>query len=195
MVEITHRLTPEQVPAGINLVSPERDPSKKITESSPAISVMTDLRIITPFQIGTGASLDEINSKMIACGVRLLFVHDQQGKLAGLVTSNDILGEKPLLFTTHHLCSRDDIEAKDMMTPISKLEGIPLTDIEKATVADVVEALRDSRRHHMLVLQKNEGRDCVRGIISVTQVGKQLGKEITPSHRANSFAQLNRALG
>ena len=195
MAEINHRLTPKQIPAGVNLVSPERDPSKRISESSPAISVMTDLRIISPFQIENSASLEAINDKMIACGVRLLFVFDKQGQLTGLVTSNDILGEKPMLFATQNGCSRADIEAKDIMTPLSKLEAIPLEEIEKADVADVVIALEDSRRHHLLVLQHNEGRDCVRGIISITQVAHQLGKEITPSQRASSFAQLNRALG
>lgn len=195
MAEINHRLQPEQVPSGVNLVSPERDPSKRISEESPAMSVMTDLRIITPFQIENSASLEAINEKMIACGVRLLFVIDKQGVLRGLVTSNDILGEKPMLFATKNSCSRADIEAKDMMTPISKLEAIPLKEIEKANVADVVTALEDSRRHHLLVLQHNEGRDCVRGIISITQVAHQLGKEINPSQRASSFAQLNRALG
>jgi CBS-domain-containing membrane protein len=195
MIEANHRLNPSPVPAGINLVSPERDPEKKTSENSPAINVMTDLKIIRPFQIEASASLDAINEKMIACGVRLLFVHDKQQALTGLITSNDILGEKPLLFSTHNRCSRHDIEAKDMMTPISKLEAIPLEALEDATVADVVIALEASRRHHMLVLQQKEGRNCVRGIISVTQVARQLGKEITPSQRASSFAQLNRALG
>jgi CBS domain-containing protein len=109
MAEINHRLQPEQVPSGVNLVSPERDPSKRISEDSPAMSVMTDLRIITPFQIENSASLEAVNEKMIACGVRLLFVSDKQGLLKGLVTSNDILGEKPMFFVTNNCCSRDDI--------------------------------------------------------------------------------------
>jgi CBS-domain-containing membrane protein len=195
MAETNHRLQPEQVPAGVNLVSPERDPSKRISEDSPAISVMTDLKIINPFKIESSASIEATNDKMIACGVRLLFVTDSQGQLRGLITSNDILGEKPLLFATSTGCTRADIEAKDLMTPINKLEGIALVDIEKANVADVVVALEDSRRHHLLVLQEKEGRNCVRGLISITQVAHQLGREITPSQRANSFAQLNRALG
>ncbi|MCK5918308.1 MAG: hypothetical protein KAG34_07770 [Cocleimonas sp.] len=195
MVEANHPLKPEQVPAGVNLVSPERDPSKRISEDSPALSVMTDLRIISPFKILGSASLEAVNEKMIACGVRLLFVSNVQGQLTGLITSNDILGEKPMLFSTQNGCSRTDIEAKDLMTPISKLEAIPLEEIEKANVADVVAALEESRRHHLLVLQHNDGRNCVRGLISITQVAHQLGKEITPSQRANSFAQLNRALG
>ena len=195
MIETNHRLNPSPVPTGINLVSPERDPEKKISEASPALNVMTDLKIIRPFQIEASASLDAINEKMIACGVRLLFVRDKQQTLVGLITSNDILGEKPLLFSANNSCSRHDIEAKDMMTPISKLEAIPLAALEEATVGDVVIALEASRRHHMLVLQQKDGRNCVRGIISVTQVARQLGKEINPSQRASSFAQLNRALG
>jgi predicted transcriptional regulator len=141
MAETNHRLQPEQVPAGVNLVSPERDPSKRISEDSPAISVMTDLKIINPFKIESSASIEATNDKMIACGVRLLFVTDSQGQLRGLITSNDILGEKPLLFATSTGCTRADIEAKDLMTPINKLEGIALVDIEKANVADVVVAL------------------------------------------------------
>lgn len=195
MIENECSLNPNPVPEGINLVSPERDPKKKVSEDSPAISVMTDLRIIRPFQIEGSASLEAINDKMIACGVRLLFIKNQQKRLIGLITANDILGEKPLLFATNNSCSRHDIEAKDMMTPISKLEAIPLEEIEEATVADVVIALENSSRHHMLVLEKNEGRNCVRGIISVTQVARQLSKDINPSQRASSFAQLNRALG
>lgn len=49
MIKINYPLNPTQVPEGINLVLPERDPEKKILESSPAISVMTDLRIIRSF--------------------------------------------------------------------------------------------------------------------------------------------------
>lgn len=195
MIENKRRLNPSPVPTGINLVSPERDPNKQISENSPAISVMTDLRIIRPFHIQGSASLEAINDKMIACGVRLLFVKNLQKQLIGLITANDILGEKPLLFATNNSCTRHDIEAKDMMTPISKLDAIPLQEIEKATVADVVIALEDSRRHHMLVLENNGDRNCVRGIISVTQVAQQLSKEINPSQRASSFAELNRALG
>ena len=69
---------------------------------------------------------------MIACGVRLLFVNDPQGNLAGLITTTDIQGEKPLLYVTNNGGSRNDISAKDLMTPLAKLEGIPLEEVKKS---------------------------------------------------------------
>ena len=81
------------------------------------------------------------------------------------------------------------------MTPLDKLEAIPLEQVKKARVKDIVAALKDCRRHHMLVLESCEDGNFVRGIFSITQVGRQLGTKINPSERASSFAQLNKALG
>ena len=194
MVDIERGIFPQGVTEGVRLVSPDRDPSKSITEKDSALRVMTDLKVVTPFQIEASALIDAANDKMMACGVRLLFVNDAQGDLVGLITSKDVLGEKPLLFVTRNGGTHHDITVKDIMTPLSKLEVIPLAQVERATVGDIVEALKDCRRHHMLVLQTQEGRNCVRGIFSITQVGRQLGVAISPSERAQGFAQLNKAL-
>ena len=156
---------------------------------------MTDLRTIKAFQIHPSASLQQVNDKMIACGVRLLFVTDNQNKLVGLITATDILGEKPLLYVTRHGGSREDINADDIMTPLDKLEAIPFSQVLNSHVSDIVTALKDCRRHHMLVVEGHNGIQTIRGLFSVTQVAKQLGIEITPSVRADSFAQLSKALG
>ncbi|HIO92531.1 MAG TPA: hypothetical protein EYG68_06770 [Leucothrix mucor] len=193
MSNTTNALTPQKVPAGVGLVSPSRDPSKKINEDAPAISVMTDLKVITPFQTTTSSSIGEANDKMVACGVRLLFVHDEQDQLMGLITSKDTLGEKPMLFVKDNGGKYADITVNDIMTPLSKLDAIPLEAIENSTVGDIVNGLQNCKRHHMLVLQTREDRTCIRGIISITQVGRQLGKEICPTRIADSFAELNKA--
>lgn len=195
MIDTERGIIPQHVPQGVSLVTPAHNTNEQISESSPALSVMTDLRLITPFQICSSSSIDAANEKMIACGVRLLFVHDTHENLLGLITSKDVLGEKPLQFVVANSCAHDDVTVKDIMTPISKLEALPLAQIETATVGDIVSALRDCRRHHMLVLQQQDKCSCIRGIISLTQVGRLLGTEMTPSVRAQNFAQLNKALG
>ncbi len=194
MSSTTSTLSPIKVPAGVGLVSPSRDPSKKIDEDAPATSVMTDLKVITPFQIDTNSTIDEANHKMVACGVRLLFVHDDKEQLAGLITSKDTLGEKPMLFVKDNGGKHSDITVKDIMTPISQLDAIPLEAVENATVGDIVSGLQNCKRHHMLVLQTRDDRTCIRGIISITQVGRQLGREICPTRIAEGFAELNKAL-
>jgi hypothetical protein len=44
----------------------------------PALSMMSDFYHIRPFSIPATATIEQINSKMIACGVRLLFVSDDK---------------------------------------------------------------------------------------------------------------------
>ena len=193
-IEVERGIHPQQVPGEATLVSPEQDSSQRVTEEHPAARVMTDLKVVTPFQIDPAASLDEVGEKMVSCGVRLLFVSDQENRLLGLITSTDILGEKPVLYVNEHRVSRDSLKAKHVMTPLNKLEAIPFTQVERASVGDVVAALKDCRRHHMLVLESREECDCVRGIFSITQVGRQLGTEINPSLRANSFSQIRKVM-
>lgn len=194
MIIAEKKITPQTVPAGVQLISPDKSSKESIHEDSPAISVMTDLKVKTPFHIEPTDSLGDANSKMIACGVRLLFVLDKDGNLAGLVTSKDILGEKPMMYITKNGGSYKDLVISNVMTPLSKLEAIPLEQIEKLRVGDLVDAIQNCRRHHMLVLESSADCSCVRGIISVTQVGRQLGRELCPNTRAESFAQINKVL-
>jgi len=195
MIDYERGIHPQQVPTDVSLITPQQATNQQVTENEPATRVMTDLKSIAPFQIEASASIEDVNSKMIACGVRLLFVHNPQGQLSGLITSKDILGEKPLLFVTNNGGTRDEITVQDIMTPLHKLEAIPFEQVKKAQVAHIVEALKECRRHHMLVLEKSNEGNFVRGLFSITQVGRQLGFEINPTERATSFAQINRALG
>jgi len=185
-------LTPEIISGDVSIST--GDSNEKISESSPAVMVMTDFSRVKPFQIGASASLEEIHEKMVSAGVRLLFVHDDSQKMVGLLTSFDLLGEKPLLHIQNQGGTRNDIEARDIMTPIGKLEGIELSKIQAVTVGDIIEVCRNSRRHHMLVIEKEGNNTNIRGLISSSQVSRSLGVEISASQRAESFSQLNKAL-
>lgn len=194
MIDTPRTLRPHTVQSNLKLLSPGSDSGLKVTENHPATSVMTDLSVTPPFQIDSKANLQQANDKMIASGVRMLFVNNSQGELTGLITSTDILGEKPLLFMNQNGGSRQDITAGDIMTPLSQLDALPIKQVAQAKVGDVVSALKECRRHHMLVTEQREDGEYIRGIFSVTQVGRQLGIEINPNQRAESFAQIREAL-
>jgi len=59
---------------------------------------MTDLRHIPAATIDLDAPLDAANRFMIRRGVRLLLVTDDERQVLGLITANDVLGEKPVQF-------------------------------------------------------------------------------------------------
>ena len=161
----------------------------------PASVVMTDLNEATPFAIEPTASIESANDKMIACGVRLLFVTEESGGLLGLITASDILGERPVQYVKEHGGARGDIIVQDIMTAKAQLDVIYLRDVAIASVGDIVETMKVFNRQHMLVVQHNEnGLEIVCGIFSTTQINRQLGTNIEPSPRAATFADIERVV-
>ena len=166
-----------------------------VSLNDPAYLVMTDLNEITPFCIEPTASIDATNEKMIACGVRLLFVTDNDENLLGIVTATDILGEKPVRYIQQHGGSRADIMVLDVMTPKDSLNVLSLIDVGKACVGDIIETMHLLGRQHTLVTSKTESGDSIIcGIFSTTQISRQIGVNIEPVMRANTFADVEKVV-
>ena len=169
--------------------------TNQITLKDNAKTVLTDLSHTRPFSISSTATIDQINEKMMGCGVRLLFVVEADGVLHGLVTYNDIFGEKPVRYIQEHGGSREDILVQDIMTPLAQLEALQYEDIIKASVGDILETIMDTGRQHMVVTRSMEdGSQVIAGLYSSTHIEKILRMKIEFSPRANTFAELKRVL-
>ncbi|HQU97929.1 MAG TPA: CBS domain-containing protein [Nitrosomonas sp.] len=172
-------------------------PPISVTFDSPALNVMTDLRKIQAAVISPDVSMEIANTYMIQRGVRtLLVVHDNQS-LVGIITATDILGEKPMRFVQQRNIKHNEILVADIMTPLKKLEAIPLEEVEHARVGNIVASLYESGRLHALVAGsvKHLGLSTICGIFSWTQIEKQLGRKITiPVKVAKSFAEIESTL-
>ncbi|MCG6968933.1 MAG: CBS domain-containing protein [Gammaproteobacteria bacterium] len=166
----------------------------------PATLVMTDFNETQPFSIEPTASIDDTNDKMIACGVRLLFVTDAAGSLLGLVTASDVLGEKPLKYLQEHGGRREDIIAQEIMTPHEQLLALHMNDVQMASVGDIIETMKTFGRQHILVSdsanQDSSGAsaETIRGIFSTSQISRQVGFTIELVERANNFAEVEKTL-
>ena len=170
-------------------------PPKHVTPESLAIDVMTDLRCTHIAVIDPEVTMELANAYMMQRGVRLLFVMNQNGMLAGIITATDILGEKPLRFIQERCVKHCEILVSDIMTPVDKLEAISIEDVNHAKVGNVVASLRDSDRQHTLVTEKcTDGLPIILGIFSLTQIEKQLGESIVPSAVAKTFAEIETTL-
>jgi len=169
--------------------------SVKVTLEDAAFSVITDFSQVKPFSTTGDANFNEINSKMIDCGVRLLFVAEHDEVLLGLITYNDIFGEKPLQYIKEHGGKREEILARDIMTPLVQLEALQLADILRARVGNIVETIKSTGRQHILVCEDQpDGTHAIKGLFSSTQIENRLGIKIEVSPRANTFADIERAL-
>ncbi len=166
-------------------------PARHVTLQSPALEIMTDLRHSHVATINSNESIDLANMYMKQRGVRSLFVINGGNVLQGVITANDVLGEKPLRFNQGRHIKHSEIQVADIMTPLSSLEAISIEDVRRAKVGDIVASLRDAGRQHALVMNREaDGSLIIWGIFSLTQVEKQLGQAIQLTEVAKTFAEI-----
>jgi CBS domain containing-hemolysin-like protein len=181
--------------SGTTIYKSNETEAGSVTLKDSAEVAFTDFKRIRPFSISAAVSLQEVNDKMIKCGVRLLFVADSDGNLQGLITYTDLYGEKPVRYIREQGGTRDEILARDLMTPLIQLESLHHSDVVEANVGDIVETIKTAGRQHMLVNETLEdGSQVITGLISSTHLEKLLNMKIELSARANTFADLERAL-
>ena len=120
------------------IVQPRPDYMTEITEESSAAKVMTNLNHVIPATTRANTPLKTANRQMIERAVRMLFVVDEEQHLKGIITSIDILGEKPIKHMQRVNCKRDDIDVKDVMTPIEQIQVLDLSDVEYAKTGNKI---------------------------------------------------------
>jgi CBS-domain-containing membrane protein len=166
-----------------------------VSLDSPAILVMTDLQRVLPAVIAPQESMERAHDFMQQRGVRMLLVLGDRQAIAGIVTSNDILGEKPVAVAQERRIRHDEILVADVMTPADRLEAFDLRVVETARVGQVVQSLQRARRHHALVVQMGaDNTREVRGIFSLSQIARQVGLPLQLPAEAKSFAEIEAAL-
>jgi CBS domain containing-hemolysin-like protein len=184
------------LPGLISYFEPSQELPAKVNEDSPAILVMTDLRQQIALTIEPNVSIDWALQRMKTAGVRLLFVVNSDKQVLGLITSTDIQGEKPLQFRQQLNLRHEEIMVRDIMTPHAQLETLRMEDILRSSVGDIIATLTDSGRRHALAMDDDprSGQSAIRGIFSLSQIGKQLGRLIDTSEVAHTFAEVELAL-
>lgn len=192
MVEFYKRLVSKPLPVGTPVYRADRVLSGTVTLESPALDVMTDLKRVKVVTITADANLDDAINRMVCAGVRMLLVVDRDDAVMGVLTSRDLSGERPVEYASRERVARESIRVGDIMTPREQMEVLCMDDVERSRVGDLVETLRLAGRQHAVVVEKAgiAGQKAIRGIFSVTRIGRQLGVEIQPTGLVQSFAEL-----
>ena len=179
--------------ADITYRKPRQLFKSSITLDDPAIEVMTDFTMVTAISVNPCATLENAKDRMISSKIQLLFVTNQFHEVVGLITANDLSGEKAMQHVGETGGKMADVMVRDIMTPKSRLEAITMQDLRKSSVGDLVETFKRMGRQHALAIEPAEEDDTkpiIRGILSVTQINKQLGRPVSESLIASSIADL-----
>lgn len=203
MFDPYHVLPTRPLGPGTRVARITRENEGALDLDSPALEAMTDLRRVRAASTHPGLFIDDAMEQMIRDGVRMLFVTDREGRLLGLVTATDIMGEKPLAQAARRRVPRGEIRVADIMTPLAELEAFSLPDLRVVHIGDVIATLHEAGRQHAIVLEdedKGNGDDAaqvsttVRGLFSASHIGALLGVEVAPSGHGHTFAELETRL-
>ena len=90
----------------------------------------------------------------------------------------------------------DEVRLVDLMSALSVLDAISLDSMRIASVSNLIATLRSLGRNHLLVVQAGApgAAQQVRGVVSRTQIERQLGQPVEVTERLGNFAEVVRAL-
>jgi CBS domain-containing protein len=180
---------------GTSIAQAEPRPIPHVTPTSPALDVMTDLTTVRAATTTPDATLLQAEQLMIHQGVRLLFVVSAMPSVAGLITATDLQGDKPMRVVQQRNVHHDEVTVADVMTELAHLDAVQYDDLRHATVSNVIATMKKVGRHHLLVVQgSGKTESIIRGVISSSQVERQLGVHFEVLETANTFAEIRRAL-
>jgi CBS domain-containing protein len=182
--------------AGTHIVQVQPPQHGPVTLESPAIEVFTDLAQYRAATVQPRTSLDQSELKMIYQGVRLLFVVSDMPSVDGILTAADIAGDKPMRLVHQRQIKHEDLTAADVMTPLAEIDAITFAALKRATVEQVVATLVRRGRPHLLVIDSDtpDRTPRIRGLVSQSQVERQLGRTLPVSAMAQTFSELEQVL-
>jgi len=181
--------------AGAVVLQPPLEVASRVTLDDPALAVMTDLSRVPAVLVDPDVDIEAAMRIMIRRNVRSLFVVDVNSEILGLITATDLLGEKPIQHIQQYGGRRDDIRVRELMTPHARLEVLPMGEVARACVGQVLATLIDAGRQHAMVVEDNpDGRQQVRGVFSASQLERQLGQPVLAGSVAHTFAEIEAAL-
>ena len=177
--------------AGTTCLRPVQTLPERVKLSDTALDVMTALSKTAVVSVRAKTTMNKANDKMIAYGVRMLLVMDDNEQLAGLITASDVLGEKPMRHLQNMGGTYADILVRDVMTPQRELEVMNIQEVNNAKVGNIVATLKKANRQHsMVVSEAADGSQVVCGLFSITQIARQLGAQVQGFELARIYTEI-----
>jgi CBS domain containing-hemolysin-like protein len=82
----------------------------------------------------------------------------------------------------------DELTVGDVMTPKNSLHAIDIKQFSHASIGDLIETMKTFGEQHVLVVDSQQ--DCIRGIVSSSDIARCLHIPLLISERANSFSDV-----
>ena len=160
----------------------------------PALSLLTDLHHSACVVASHRDGLDQTLHLMLRAGVRMVFVAGADGELVGMVTAEDIQGERPVQRASAQLIPHHELTVFDVMIPVGHWDTVELSQVRTARLGDIAETMHEHGLRYLLVTQNKEGRTTLRGLFSARRLEMAMNTTIEHDLHSRSFAELEQVL-
>ena len=144
---------------------------EEVDLSSPATVVFTDFRDTRPLMIDAETAIEEAEQEMRRAHVKLKFVVDESLEMVGVVSFQDLSSERVVKMVAGGI-SRGEMQVSDLMQPRASLHSLEISDVENATVGDLIHTLQENGEQHCLVIDHQHHH--IRGLISASDIARRL---------------------
>jgi CBS-domain-containing membrane protein len=162
-----------------------------------ALSVMVNFKYHTPPVISAHQSLEEAQVEMRIYYLPVLIVTDSERNIIGVVTSEDILGEKPVKISHEKRIPRSEIEVEMVMMPVRHSVFLEIEDLTHMRVGHIIQTFRETKQHVLLVVKTDPDTQVKKlsGLFSASLISRQLDKDLMQVlSEAQSIAELQHDL-
>ncbi len=160
----------------------------------PALSLFTDLQHGPCVVASHQDSLPHTLHLMMRAGVRMVFVAGADGALVGMVTAEDLQGERPVKRASDHHVPHRELTVADVMVPLGQWDTVDLSKVRTARLGDIAATLHEHGLRYLLVTQRKDGQTTLRGLFSARRLELALSTVIEPDLHSRSFAELEQVL-
>ena len=158
--------------------------------NDPAISVLYDFRLRPPTTILDTCPMDDALSELKILGLHWLLVINEQDQLCGIISSEDLLGEKPLQLIHNKGIERHKVCVKQLMIPLKNIHAFSWQDMQHAQVGHIVVTLQKQPHHFSFVVSEENNNSTIYGLFDLSHIARQLHTKITNKTSINSLYEL-----
>ncbi|KPD23210.1 CBS domain-containing protein [Idiomarina zobellii] len=159
---------------------------KKLSWHDSALHVMDNFDMSVPVELSENTFISDAELALKQRSSRYACIQNNDKRMTGLLALRDLHGRKATQLVTSTQTHWGELTSKDLMTPLSSLPQVQLSDVQKSKIGDAAATLKSSGKDFLVVVNNNE----VYGVISSLKIAELTGESINVFHLPSTFAEI-----
>ena len=158
----------------------------ELSMNSPALSFLNDVTSNNHLIIESSVSVIEVKYIMQNIHSNIAFIVNSEQEFVGVVSKEEIIDRRVVKKVSEGY-ARNEIPISDFMIKKQLLHTLAFAEIQKATIADVVNIMQQLNENYCLVVEHNK----VRGVFSAEDIAKKLHTPIYIKNKSSLYKALS----